>query len=133
MERTRGSAGNGSTAGRADLVSFQAFYDFAFERVHRFSLRRVGDVARAEALTERILDSALTSLGGVHAADESLRGDPAELAFRLFAIAVRVADEIAEDPSRLDVPVVRLGATRPSLPVRVPPNGSGPAPRRRLD
>jgi len=57
---------------------------------------------RAEALTELILVSSLTSLGGARAPENGLRGDPAELAFRLFAIAKRVAQQVEDDPSLLD-------------------------------
>ena len=109
MERTRGSAGDGSTAGRTDLSQFQAFYDFALARVYRFAFSRMGNESRAEALTELILVSALTSIGGVHAPDNGLRGDPAELAFKLFAIAQRVADRVDEDPTLLETPHQPVG------------------------
>ncbi len=74
--------------------------------------------AQVQALTERILVSALISLGGVHAADDSLPRDPAETAFKLFAIARRVADEVAEDPSLLDT---RMLTEAQPVAARVPP------------
>ena len=101
MGRGQGTAGDGSTAGRTDLARFESFYDFAFPRVYRFAAKRMGTEARAEALTELILVSALTSLGGARGPENGLRGDPAELAFQLFAIARRVADEVEDDPSLL--------------------------------
>ena len=102
--RTRSPAGDGSAAGRTDFAQFQAFYDFAFRRVHRFAQRRMDTEAQVEALTERILVSALISLGGVHTADNGPPRDPAETAFKLFAIARRVAGDFADDPSLLDTP-----------------------------
>lgn len=56
---------------------------------------------KAEALAELILESALTSLGGARAPEHGLRGNPAEPAFRLFAIARRAAEQVRNDPSLL--------------------------------
>jgi len=134
VERTRGSAGDGSTAGRTDLSQFEAFYDFALTRVYQFAFSRTGNVSGAEALTELILVSALTSIGGVHAPDNGLRTDPAELAFKLFAIAQRVADRVDEDPSLLDTPHQSIGIQRPMVsPRRVSSRRFGQAPHPRFD
>ncbi len=124
MEYARGPAGDGSTAGRAELAQFKAFYDFAFPRVHRFAERRTDTQKKAEALTDLILVSSLTSLGGARAPHDGFRGDPAELAFRFFAIARRVADQAAEDPSLLIDAASRSGlapgAPLLSIPKRMP-------------
>jgi hypothetical protein len=113
VERARGPAGIGSTAGRTELEQFEAFYDFAYPRVYRFAAKRMGSEAQAEALTELILASSLPLLGGAHAPDNGLRGDPAELAFRIFAVAQRVADQVADDPSLLSRPKLHLAPERP--------------------
>ena len=122
MERARGSTGDGSTAGRTELARFEAFYDFAFLRVHRFAIKRIKAMAamrdrdveiEAQALTELILDSALTSFGGARAPVDGLRVDPAELAFQIFAIAHRVAVQVEEDPSLLSQVSVRSQSGEP--------------------
>jgi hypothetical protein len=113
MERGQGTAGGGSAAGRTDLAHFESFYDFAFPRVYRFAAKRMDTEARAEALTELILVSVLTSLGGVRGPENGLRGDPAELAFQLFAIAKRVAEQVEEDPSLLASTTRMTGPGRP--------------------
>jgi len=111
--RTRSPAGDGSIESHTDFERFQAFYEFAQIRVHRFARRRMATEAGAQALTERILVSALTSFGGVPSAGDGLPADPADSALRLFAIARCVADEIARDPTLLDRPLSLHG-----IPVR---------------
>ena len=54
-----------SAADRDELARFEAFYDFAFDRVYRFALRRMQSEARAQALCRLILFRALDSLGGI--------------------------------------------------------------------
>ena len=67
MKRARGPTGNGSIAGRTELAQFGTFYNFSFLRVQRFASKRAMQMdaeVDVEALTERILVSDLTSLGG---------------------------------------------------------------------
>lgn len=90
-------------------MQFEAFYDFALARVYHFAYSRMGTASEAEALSELILVSALTSIGGAHAPGNGLRGNPAELAFTLLAIARRVSDQVAANPLLLDRPPTALG------------------------
>lgn len=48
--------------GDADPAAFEAFYGLYFPRVHAYALRRSGDPAKAERLTEEILEAALGAL-----------------------------------------------------------------------
>lgn len=116
-----------SSAGHEIIASFDAFYDFAFPRVHRFAQRHTKTESEAEALCSLVLIRALASLGGLGALatrvhrepavsrlteDAELDGsdaegsdpsgsEPAGLAFWLYCIARKTAQQVEHNPELL--------------------------------
>ena len=66
------------TDGQDSLARFDAFYEFAFERIYRYAKRRTDDEVQTQTLCRRILIRAMTSLGGLDAIEYRMQHDEAD-------------------------------------------------------
>jgi len=132
MERDRvgksgklGGADRSRAAQRAvggeGFARFEAFFDFAFDRVYRFARGRMSSEPRAQALCRLILFRARNALGGIGAFGTGPHRDPEDFAFWLYCLARKVADQVDERPDLLDASLERSDARETTAPVGFPP------------